>query len=865
MTAPRRAGDWILAVCLVGIFLTLALPHLDLPGLHNDEALDGMVASLVLQPADAIGPASRLYHYTTLFGRALPIVSELYVGALQAYVMALVMLLLGMSVAAIRTASVLWSAASLLLLFELCRTWFNRRVALLATLLTATNVLFVQYSRVSYHREELLLLPFALGALLLLAKFELRRRISLHRGAAFLLGVGITVKITFAWFVVAYAAACAAFRRRLGLLGLGWKAWAAAALLMAAGIAPLLQFNLARPLVTPRLILESLHGPTWKGGVDNLRYFKNLRERAVHAAGLLRGDLPTREAWGIPAPSAFEDQWASLWGLGLGCAALLAVLLAALFDRRMDRDRSRRILFLYLFYAVVFLQTPFTVSSLDPGHLMVLFPFPQIVLALFMDSLAERLRKERVLLAGAYALCLLPVLVYHLGMNAYAGTQMRRTGAEGRWSTAVGDLTESLERRGILKPVIFGFALRENLIFLSRHRIQPLLCLGDHEDVVQDIWWRSAMEDGPAYWLSTGASEEALCLDAFRRRAAAERRPVRLLETFWNREGRKVYELYAAAPVRERSVASLSFYLQGMQSEWLRTRASELLFAMAPRSPDAVLALLQLVREEDDSLWPRLEERFVGLGTAAIGPLSRLLDEEGSPRARLRAARILLRVGKVPSVRQAEAHLRRPLAEGGAGGLSAASVLLLTGRTDVVLREFAARWTPASPESEPVPAPGASVPRLVRALYDPSLEARREAILALGALGPAARAAGPALSVMLGAPPHTSELCALWALLRVGGPGFGRALPFLRESLRHRHPMVRMVAAHLAPAAPGAREVLGPDLLRALRDPEHFVRLEAVRALGSIGPGRASGALRRAAGRDPMLGVAVEKALAGPS
>jgi HEAT repeat protein len=155
------------------------------------------------------------------------------------------------------------------------------------------------------------------------------------------------------------------------------------------------------------------------------------------------------------------------------------------------------------------------------------------------------------------------------------------------------------------------------------------------------------------------------------------------------------------------------------------------------------------------------------------------------------------------------------------------------------------------------------LPRLVRALYDPSLEVRREAILALGALGPAARPSGPALSVLLSAPPHTSELCALWALVRVGGPGSGRALPFLRESLRHRHPLVRMIAAHLAPWAPGSREELGPDLLRALGDPEHFVRLEAVRALGQVGGRGAAGSLRRAAARDPMLGAEVDRALAG--
>jgi len=111
---------------------------------------------------------------------------------------------------------------------------------------------------------------------------------------------------------------------------------------------------------------------------------------------------------------------------------------------------------------------------------------------------------------------------------------------------------------------------------------------------------------------------------------------------------------------------------------------------------------------------------------------------------------------------------------------------------------------------------------------------------------------GPGPGVLMLEPPAPASL-----LVQLEQLAAGKVDAFYRYS--------EIEAAHLAPAAPGAREVLGPDLLRALRDPEHFVRLEAVRALGSIGPGRASGALRRAAGRDPMLGVAVEKALAGPS
>ena len=43
-----------------------------------------------------------------------------------------------------------------------------------------------------------------------------------------------------------------------------------------------------------------------------------------------------------------------------------------------------KVLFLYIVYGTVFFLSPFTVSNLDPGHLVVLLPFPQIATALFL-------------------------------------------------------------------------------------------------------------------------------------------------------------------------------------------------------------------------------------------------------------------------------------------------------------------------------------------------------------------------------------------------------------------------------------------------------------------------------------------------
>lgn len=125
------------------------------------------------------------------------------------------------------------------------------------------------------------------------------------------------------------------------------------------------------------------------------------------------------------------------------------------------------------------------------------------------------------------------------------------------------------------------------------------------------------------------------------------------------------------------------------------------------------------------------------------------------------------------------------------------------------------------------------VPVLVAALEEP--EVHWQAALALGAMGPAAASAVPALLERLESEvahrPARMPATASLALARMGAV----ATPGLVELLHHPEPSVRLGAVTaLAGHGPGARSAV-PRLIELLEEPELEARIAVVNTLGAIG------------------------------
>ena len=160
------------------------------------------------------------------------------------------------------------------------------------------------------------------------------------------------------------------------------------------------------------------------------------------------------------------------------------------------------------------------------------------------------------------------------------------------------------------------------------------------------------------------------------------------------------------------------------------------------------------------------------------------------------------------------------------------------------------------------PAAKPALDDIVKELDDPDADHAGEAAVAIGAIGPEAAAAVPALRRLVGDAAKAPGLrySAAYALGRIG-PAAQEADPELRKLAESEDELMATVAIwaalKVAPQDKSLFERAVPLLRRALRGDREMVRLEAAVALGDIGPAAATAIpmLELVAEDDPVKGV----------
>jgi WD40 repeat protein len=148
------------------------------------------------------------------------------------------------------------------------------------------------------------------------------------------------------------------------------------------------------------------------------------------------------------------------------------------------------------------------------------------------------------------------------------------------------------------------------------------------------------------------------------------------------------------------------------------------------------------------------------------------------------------------------------------------------------------------------PAARAAVPALAKALTDPDRWVRNSAALALGKVGTAANEAIPALIAAVTDKQRTVRESVAKTLLDLA-PAPAEAVPALSALLKDRDPDVRELGCTcLARVGPAAAKAVSALAVTAASDPVYSVRIAAVTALGELGP-----AAQEAV---PMLGTAMK-------
>ncbi len=501
---PRFRTPWFAAAAFVALGWAF-VPRL---GVEVDEAIAGA----------GIYPGANPLFSVRILGGEVPLMLLSYLGALKAWILNLVFLVTPPSAVALRLPWLLAGAVSILFFARFAERLAGPRAALFATLLLATDTAYLLTTAIDWGPTALHHF-LKLGALVLLLQPS-PQRIFL---AFLLFGLALWDKALFAWALGGLAAGAGVYfaelnphvtRRNVTL--------AAAGFLL--GAAPLLAYNVARPL-------DTLRANARPGGetldIKWHLFQETLNARAFYGfmiaaepgprPGQPRSAVQRFSAWLDGSPEVPRANW-NVEALGLAVLALPFLW----------RSRVRRaMVFTLLSGGLAWLAMLATGGAgAAAHHIVLIWPFPALLIALALAGLAERLPPWL-----PAALCALLCLVNLRTTNYYAAALVQNGGST-RWTTAFDPLLGRLRELRAPRVLVADWGILETLQLLGegRLRAEPALTFvpGDH------LWLAHTSE---ARIVPPGAA----AIEAAARAAGHEKT---VLETIYDRNGRPVFVLF---------------------------------------------------------------------------------------------------------------------------------------------------------------------------------------------------------------------------------------------------------------------------------------------------------------------------------
>lgn len=469
LNTPKKTWAGLALLALI-LYLMAAMYQISLPGLNHDEALDAVPAMQVVlrQPLDSEGVID-------VAGLNWPIMVMPYVGAISTYLLMLTFALLGVGVLTIRLTSLLLGLMTLLLVWGFTREYFDERVAALTVLLLAVNPSFVFWSRMGNY-VSWPMLPLALMALWALYRWYRQRGNKYLLVAFFCLGLGLSTKVLFVWYMVALGVAWLCLSSGIepwtGIRAWAWplqrtsvRVWVSSILLLVLGSAPLLWYNL-RGWGTFRLILGNLTR-TQLYGVSNLDVLANLRT-------VVLGDLCTflNGDWFVTSIGHYAANPVAIPAMILA----MGVLITCVLLNRLAYGK-KRVALLGILSVCIIVQSSVTVTGFGANHLVIIWPMPQVLTAVALLSLVEALARK-CLIGSRVQILVVGVLILPLigseGITTWRHHQnLAQTGGVGHFSDAINDLASDLSQWDDPKPIALDWGLRRNIQVLTQGRVNP--------------------------------------------------------------------------------------------------------------------------------------------------------------------------------------------------------------------------------------------------------------------------------------------------------------------------------------------------------------------------------------------------------
>jgi len=404
----RSSPEGVIFIPLA-LYLALALPQLNLPGLHNDEAVEaGLQAMQILsgQPIAAFREAG-----IDIGGRIFPLMVQDYIGAFNVYFALPFFAALGPTVTALRLYTVLVGAITITVTFGFVAEAMSRRAAFIAAMLLAASPSFIFWQRQGVFVASLTA-TFTVAALWAGTAWAKRGGWKWAALLGLLCGAGLYAKLLFVWVIGGAVAALAIINlpaviryslrsrphlRPLSLRERGDLAQSPSPLReeersltlfpRTPTLPDLLAFTLALLIaLTPLFAYNLQTGGTFLSvganlttsyyGVNNLNFAENLRARIDHFRAVIAG---SDHLWYLGG--SFGN---GMWEPALNLSAI--VILGRWLFRR-QRSRLPLAILLLLIFGIA--QSSFTVSGLFPTHFAIFTPLWPIVVALVCETIFD--------------------------------------------------------------------------------------------------------------------------------------------------------------------------------------------------------------------------------------------------------------------------------------------------------------------------------------------------------------------------------------------------------------------------------------------------------------------------------------------
>ncbi|MCC6454370.1 MAG: hypothetical protein IT328_05465 [Caldilineaceae bacterium] len=545
----RNRKIWLAAASLV--YLILTCYQLGLPGLHYDEAKEAGVNAVELLNGDPTTPfRSAALH---LFGRQFPLMVQDYIGALNVYLALPLLWLTGVGVPNLRMVSVLAGLAVLPLAAytvsvwqRACHTEHNASSLIpppsslrltwggvMVAWLLAASPSFVFWSRqgifVTNLMQPLCFLALWQGTRWL-ATGE-RRKLLWTMLAA---GLALYAKLLALWVISPWLLILALqwllARRKGSAPRLDGLTLAGAAMAFILPLLPLILFNLQTSGT-----LQTLLGNAGQSyyGVDNLALWRNGGVRLAQLAQSLRGD----QFWYLGG--LFGNPAA----VGLALTGVIAGMGAA----------WRRMVMPLALLLMAIGASCFTISDLFITHYALIQPLALAVAALGLGLAWQRWAGTRRWLALAIALLVSGWVVLDLRATLLYHQALARSGGLADHSDASYHLAYHLRYNGLGAPVALDWGMDAPVRYLSDNTVRPREIFGYESPVAPDgdftLRLGSFLGNPDNVYLLHAPEQTVFAgrREAFLAAVAEQGRTAALEETFTQRDGTPLFELWRVA------------------------------------------------------------------------------------------------------------------------------------------------------------------------------------------------------------------------------------------------------------------------------------------------------------------------------